>query len=168
VKRLAIGWGAFTLLATIALLLARLFEPGRFELELDIFVLAVGGVLLFNVVILIREAYPLEQPVTQLARGLERDDPEVQRLPELERVERELTMANASAFDTHARLRPVVREIVGVRLAARGLRLDASEDVLGPELWELARDDRAAPTDRHAPGVPRESLRRLVERLESL
>ena len=61
-----------------------------------------------------------------------------------------------------------MREIVGVRLAARGLRLDASEDVLGPELWELARDDRAAPTDRHAPGVPPDSLRRLVERLESL
>ena len=41
-------------------------------------------------------------------------------------------------------------------------------DVLGPELWELARDDRVAPTDRHAPGIPVATLRRAVERLEEL
>ena len=75
-KRLAISWGAFAVLATIALLLARLFEPGRSELELDVFLLAVGGAALLNVVILIRESYPLERPVTQIARALERDDPE--------------------------------------------------------------------------------------------
>ena len=62
----------------------------------------------------------------------------------------------------------MVREIVGVRLAARGLRLEASEDVLGPELWELARDDRPAPADRHAPGIPAATLRRAIERLETL
>ena len=167
-KRLAIGWGAFTLLATIALLLARLFEPGRFELELDIFVLAVGGVLLFNVVILIREAYPLEQPVTQLARGLERDDPELQRLPELERVERELTMATATSFDLHTRLRPLARDIAMSRLAARGRQLEESEDELGEELWALVRPDCPIPTDRHGAGVSRESVQRIVDRLESL
>jgi hypothetical protein len=77
-------------------------------------------------------------------------------------------MANASAFDLHVRLRPLVREIVGVRLGARGQRLEDSEDVLGPELWELARDDRPVPTDRHAAGIPTATLRRVVERLESL
>ena len=167
-KRLAIGWGAFTLLATIALLLARLFEPGRFELELDIFVLAVGGVLLFNVVILIREAYPLEQPVTQLARGLERDDLELQRLPELERVERELTMATATSFDLHTRFRPLARDIATSRLAARGRKLEESEDELGEELWALVRPDCPIPTDRHGAGISRESVQRIVDRLESL
>jgi hypothetical protein len=161
VKRLAIGWGAFTLLATIALLLARLFEPGRFELELDIFVLAVGGVLLFNVVILIREAYPLEQPVTQLARGLERDDPELQRLPELER-------ATATSFDLHTRFRPLARDIATSRLAARGRKLEESEDELGEELWALVRPDCPIPTDRHGAGISRESVQRIVDRLESL
>ena len=167
-KRLAIGWGAFTLLATIALLLARLFEPGRFELELDIFVLAVGGVLLFNVVILIREAYPLQQPVTQLARGLERDDPELQRLPELERVERELTMATATSFDLQTRLRPLARDIAMSRLAARGRKLEESEDELGEELWALVRPDCPIPTDRHGAGISPESVQRIVDRLESL
>ena len=167
-KRLAIGWGAFTLLATIALLLARLFEPGRFELELDIFVLAVGGVLLFNVVILIREAYPLEQPATQIARALEQDDPELQRLPELERVERELTMATATSFDLHTRFRPLARDIASSRLAARGRKLEESEDELGEELWALVRPDLPVPTDRHGDGISRESVQRIVDRLEAL
>jgi hypothetical protein len=168
VKRLAIGWGAFAVLATIALVLARVFEPNRFELELDVYILVVGGVLLLNVVILIREAYPLEPSVTQIARALERDDPEPQRLPELERVERELTMSTATSFDLHTRFRPLVREIATARLGARGRKLEESEDELGEELWALVRPDRPVPTDRHADGISPESVERIVDRLEAL
>ncbi len=167
-KRLAISWGAFAVLATIALLLARLFEPGRSELELDVFLLAVGGAALLNVVILIRESYPLERPVTQIARALERDDPEPQRLPELERVERELTMATATSFDLHTRFRPLVRDIATARLAVRGRKLEESQDELGDELWALVRPDRPIPTDRHGAGIAPASVRRIVERLEVL
>ena len=167
-KRLAIGWGAFALLATIALLLARLFEPNRLELELDVYILVVGGVLLLNVVILVREAYPLEQPVTQIARALEREDPEPRRLPELERVERELTMATATSFDLHTRFRPMARDIATARLAARGRKLEESEDELGEELWALVRPDRPVPVDRHGAGISRESVERIVDRLEAL
>jgi hypothetical protein len=167
-KRLAIGWGAFALLATIALVLARVFEPGRFELELDVYILVVGGVALLNVVILIREAYPLERPVTQIARALERDDPDLQRLPELERIERELTMATATSFDLHTRFRPLARDIATARLAARGRKLEESEDELGEELWALVRPDRPVPTDRHGAGITRDSVERIVERLEAL
>lgn len=167
-KRLGIGWGAFALLATIALLLARLFEPNRLELELDVYILVVGGVLLLNVVILVREAYPLEQPVTQIARALEREDPEPQRLPELERVERELTMATATSFDLHTRFRPLARDIATSRLAARGRKLEESEDELGEELWALVRPDRPVPADRHGAGISRESVERIVDRLEAL
>ena len=167
-KRLAISWGAFTVVATIALVLARLFEPGRFELELDVFVLAVGGVALTNVVILIREAYPLEQPVTQIARALEHDEPEPQRLPELQRVERELTMATATSFDLHTRFRPLVRDIAAARLSARGRKLEESEDELGEELWALVRPDRPVPSDRHGEGISADAVARIVERLEAL
>lgn len=167
-KRLALWWGAFALLATIALLLARLFEPGRLELELDVYVLALGAVALFDVVILVREAYPLERPVPQIARALERDEEEPRRLPELERVERELTMATATAFDLHTRLRPLAREIATARLAARGRRLEESEDELGEELWGLVRPDRPVPSNRHGAGISVEQLRGIVERLEAL
>ncbi len=167
-KRRAIGWGAFALLAAIGLVLARVFEPGRLELELDVYILVVGGVALLNVVILIREAYPLERPVTQIARALERDEPEPRRLPVLERVERELTMATATSFDLHTRLRPLARDIATARLAARGRKLEESEDELGEELWALVRPDQPVPTDRHGAGISRESAERIVERLEAL
>jgi hypothetical protein len=168
VKRLAIGWGAFALLATLGLVLARVFQPGRLELELDVYILVVGGVALLNVVILIREAYPLAGPVTQIARALEHDEPEPQRLPELERVERELTMSTATSFDLHTRFRPLVRDIATARLGARGRKLEASEGELGEELWALVRPDRPVPTDRHGAGISRESVARIVERLEAL
>jgi len=168
VKRLAIGWGAFAVLATIALLLARLFEPNRFELELDVYILVVGGVALFNVVILIREAYPPAPHVTQIARALEHEEEEPTRLPELERVERELTMATATSFDLHTRFRPLARDIATARLAARGRKLEESEDELGEELWALVRPDRPIPTDRHGAGISPESVERVVDRLEAL
>jgi hypothetical protein len=167
-KRLALGWAAFTVLAALALGLARVVQPGRFGLELDVFVLAVGGLALVDAVILIREAYPLEPPVSRLARALERDEPEPRRLPELERIERELTMATATSFDLHTRLRPLAREIAVSRLATRGHRLEESEDELGEELWALVRPDRPVPGDRHGAGISPEELLVVVERLEAL
>ena len=166
-RRLLTAWLFFSALLAAALLFARLLEPGWFELELDVFILAVGALALLNVVIVAREAFPVERR-SALAEALDRAPPGAQRPAELDRLERELTMATASAFDTHVRLRPVVREIVGVRLAALGQRLEDSEELLGPELWELAREDRPAPTNRHAAGIPEADLRRAVERLESL
>jgi hypothetical protein len=157
VKRFVGGWLVFAAFATIALLLARVLEPGRLELELDVFVLAVGGLALLEIVIVARESYPREER-SAIAVALEREAETTARPPELERLERELTLARASAFDLHTRLRPVLVEI------ARG----RPEEELGEELWELVRPDRQPPTQRHAPGIEPEALRRIVERLEAL
>jgi hypothetical protein len=166
--RLLAGWLVFTMFATLALLVAHYIAPGRFELELDIYVLAIGGLALLEVVVLAREAYPREDR-SALASALERDPVEVSRPPEIERLERELTLASATAFDLHARLRPTLREIATMRLATRGMRFDDDgEEVLGAELWELVRPDRRPPTDRHAPGIAPDALRRAIERLEAL
>lgn len=176
-RKLALWWGGFTVLAAFALLLARVFEPGRFELELDVFVLAVGGLALVDAVILIREAYPLEPPVSRLARALEREEVQPGRLPELERIERQVTMATATSFDLHTRLRPLAREIAASRLAARGGRLEESEEELGEELWALIRPDLpvgfegwgvSMASDRHGGGISTEALRGIVDRLEAL
>jgi hypothetical protein len=168
VKRLALWWVGLTAVAAIGLLIARTFEPGRFELELDVFLLVVGGIALIDAVILIREAHPVERPVTQIAAALERDDEDPRRLPELERVERELSMATATAFDLHTRLRPLARDIATARLAARGKRLEDSEYELGEELWALVRPDRPVPSDRHGAGISVEAVHRVVDRLEAL
>ena len=57
-KRMIQTWAFLTALATIGLLVARFAQPGRFELELDVYILVVGGLGLFQVVMATREAYP--------------------------------------------------------------------------------------------------------------
>jgi hypothetical protein len=167
VRRRLAAWLFLTGVAAVALGLARLLAPGWFELELDVFVLAVGAIALANIVIATREAYPPEES-SAIAEALAREPPNPSRPAELDRLERELTMASATAFDLHARLRPLVHEIAAMRLAANGVRLQDGEDELGEDLWELVRPDRPAPTDRHASGLPPAALRRVVERLETL
>ena len=129
-------------------------QPGRFALELDVYILVVGGLALLEVVMATRQAYP-RAAKSALAEALERAAARpVATPPELERLERELTLGSSTAFDLHYRLRPTLREIADERLAARGLRLDgggaAVEEALGEELWELVRPDREPPPKRFA------------------
>jgi hypothetical protein len=167
VRRAAWAWFFLSALGALALGLARLLAPGRFELELDVYILASGGLALLLLAGVARDAYPLEgEP--EIARALQRDAEEPQRPAELERLERELTMATATAFDLHVRLRPLLRQVAGVRLAARGVRLEDGEAVLGEELWQLVRADAPPPTDRNATGIDPAALRRAVDALEAL
>ena len=166
-RRFVVGWVLFAFVASLVLVFARLVAPGRFELELDIYILAVGGLALLEIVVVTREAYPRER-TSALARALERDSEETPRPTEVARIERELSMATATAFDVHARLRPLVREIASARLARHGIPLEGGQDELGEEVWDLARPDRPPPSDRNAPGVEPAMIARVIERLESL
>jgi hypothetical protein len=139
---------------------------------LDGYVLFIGSLLLLGLV----RATSLagrsgEASLYEIALGRRERPPE--RPGELEKLEREVTLAAASSFDVHFRLRPVLREIAAHRLAAqRGADLDrGSPDVreaLGEELWDLVRPDREPPEDRFGPGFPLTRLRRALERLERI
>jgi hypothetical protein len=171
-KRMVVVWAFGASLATIGLLLARFAAPGRLGLELDVYVLVLGALALLEVVLATREAYPRERR-SALAAALELDPPRPLRPPELERLEREVTLGTSTAFDLHYRLRPTLREVALQRLSdSQGLRLDAGghevEEALGEELWELVRPDREPPAERYAPGLSRQGVRRVVERLEAL
>jgi hypothetical protein len=94
-------------------------------------------------------------------------------LPELARVEREVTLGTGTAFDLHYRLRPRVREVAASRLAdRRGIDLerrpDAAHAVLDEAVWELVRPDRPAPRDHHAPGLGLPGLRAVMEGLDRI
>ena len=119
----------------------------------------------------LREAVPVGGD-SELDEALRRRTPERPRIAERDRLEREVYMGAARAFDLHYRLRPVVREIAVARLERSGLRLDSGGDavqgLLGHELWELVRPDREAPEDRQAAGSGVPELQRAVERLEAL
>jgi hypothetical protein len=119
----------------------------------------------------LRDVAPLEG-ASELEEALVHEPAEPARVAELDRLQRELTMGAARAFDLHYRLRPILREIAAGRLERRGLRLDsgsaAVRDLLGDDVWELTRPDREPPRDRHALGRGLDDLRVSIERLEEL
>ena len=171
-KRLLTGVALGTVLATAALIVVRVVEPGRQELELDVYVLTVGAMALLAAILATRRTFPLEEQ-SALAAALEREERPPVRPPDLERTERMLSMAVTTAFDLHFRLRPALREVVEQRLAdRRGLRLDSGDprvqEACGEELWEVVRPDREAPDRRYQPGLDRTALERIVDRLESI
>lgn len=144
--------------------------PARAELWAHLFLVAVVAIALATAVRLLRDVEPGR---SAFEAALRREPARTERLPELARLEREVTLAASSSFDVHFRLRPLLRELAGGLLAARhGVALDGQPELaratLGEETWELVRADREPPRDRYGPGIPPDRLRRVVESLEAL
>jgi hypothetical protein len=170
-RRFLLSWAFGAVLATIGLFVARIAGPGRHEVELDVYILVLGLMALLAVMSWLREVAPLVRK-SALEEALRRDPPEPPRIAELDRLEREVYMGAARAFDLHYRLRPVVREIAAGRLERRGLRLDSGSDAvrerLGEGLWELTRPDREPPRNRQGAGPGLDDVRQTIEELEHL
>lgn len=145
--------------------------PGRHELELDVYILVLGAMAVLAVASWLREAMP-HGAQSDLEDALVRSPEEPVRIAELDRLEREIYMGAARAFDLHYRLRPVIREIASGRLAQRGLELDsgspAVREALGEELWEFVRPDLEPTEDRQAEGPGVEYVRARIDALEAL
>jgi hypothetical protein len=159
------------LLATLALVIARSLAPGRHELELDVYVLVLGGMALLALGSWLREAVP-ERRQSDLEDALTHAATKPARIAELDRLEREIYIGATRSFDLHHRLRPVLREIAAGRLEQRGLELDSGSPVvraaLGDQLWELVRPDVEAPTDRQTEGPGIDYVRACIEELEAV
>jgi hypothetical protein len=162
--------GGAVALATVGFLLALNMRPTDASLAVEAFVLFVGAI---GMALIVRATARLFPPQTasriERPRRQRRKD---KRLAELVRIERELEMATQSAFDTHYRLRPLLRELAETRLARRGVHLDGpdgrAEELLGPDAWELVRPDQIRPAEHHAAGVRLATVDRAVTALEDL
>ncbi len=160
------------LLATTGAVAVSLLVPGRTALVLHVYLLILATLALGYLVSVLRRTHPVAtaSPFDLGLRAQSRDDT---ALPELARLEREVTLSMTTAFDLHFRLRPVLRRISARMLASRrGVELErspeTSEVLLGEELWELVRPDREPPRDRAAVGVELSSLTAMVDSLEKL
>lgn len=93
-------------------------------------------------------------------------------LEQLRRIGRALTAAQASEVGVDRDLRPLFRPIAAMRLARRGVDLDRHPEearaILGEQLWELVRADRARGSNRVAGGISTVGLQSLIERLERI
>jgi hypothetical protein len=170
--RTALRVGRLPALLTVALVVLLVALPGRTELVLHVYALAIAAVALAHLVGAVRAGHPAAagSPFdAALQRRARRDE----RLPELAKVEREVSLGMATAFDLHYRLRPSLRRIAGELLAARrGIDLDGSPEAarkaLGEETWEIVRADREPPRDRYGAGLELPALREVVTSLEAL
>ena len=162
----------FPIFLTVVLAIMLVAVPGRSELAVRIYVLVLAAFGLGHLLSALRAALPPRRPSAFDAALTKRTRP-VQRIPELERMEREVSLGLATAFDLHYRLRPRLRGVAAELLAARrGIELDSNPDAarraLGDDTWEIVRGDLEPPRERFAPGLDIASLRLAVETLEAL
>ena len=136
-------------------------QPGVRNVTLHAYVFIVGGLLMLGVVAAAGDAIPRRLRSELDAALAETARPE-KKLPEIEKLEREVTLATASAYDLHFRLLPHLREIAHARLERSGR--SPGPDTLG-RWWELLRPDRPRPDDRFGKGISAGELRALVDDL---
>jgi hypothetical protein len=159
-------------LLTVLFFVLLVVLSGRAGLIARIYLLAVAAIALFHLVRLVRAAHPAAGP-SRFDAALRRRPQRQERLPELAKIEREVALGMATAFDLHYRLRPSLRRTARELLAARrGIDLDrepeAARRALGEDAWEIVRGDREPPDDRFGSGVRLPALRRTIASLESL
>lgn len=135
-----------------------LAQPAARDVTLHVYVFVVGALLMLGIVAAAGDAVPRRRR-SELERALSEPQRRPQKLPELEKLQREVTLATASQYDLHYRLLPHLREIAQARLERAGR--EPSPETLGP-WWELLRPDRPAPEDRFSKGITQAELRALV------
>ena len=141
-----------------------LAQPNLRDVTLRVYVFLLGAMLMLGVVAAAGDRVPRRRR-SELDRALSEQSQRERRVPELERTEREVTLATATAYDLHFRLLPHLREIAQCRLEQTGKTSDP--ETLG-RWWELLRPDRPEPEDRFAPGIKQAELRALVADLERM
>lgn len=171
-RRSALRLGRFPVFLTLILLGAIVVAPAHAELALRVYVLLLAAFVLGHLLALLRRSLPERRP-SPVDAALSRRPRTVVRIPELEKLEREVALGQATSFDLHFRLRPTLRRIASELLRARrGIDLDAHSEaarrVLGDVTWELVRADREPPHDRFARGADLTTLRTVVASLEAL
>jgi hypothetical protein len=144
--------------------------PGRASLIGHVWLVVVLAIVLVVAVAALVDAVPRRASAFDAAFAPRR--PVRARPASLAHVERELALAAGTAFDVHYRLRPTVRTLAAGLLDRRGVDLDRMPDraeaLVGSDVWELVRPDRAPPEDRAAPGLELERIERTVASLERL
>jgi hypothetical protein len=136
-------------------------EPQWRDTVIRAYVFVIGALVMLVLVTAAGDAFPRKRR-SPFERALADPPRPAAKVPDLERVEREVTLAIGSAHDLHTRLLPHLREIAQLRLARSGRRLD--EHTAG-EWWELLRPDREPPEDKFASGIKLEDLRRCLDDL---
>jgi hypothetical protein len=153
------------IVATVVCGYLLLAEPAWRSVVVRVYVFVVGGLAMLALVAAAGDAVPRRRrsELDLALRGSQRAKPKP--LPELEKLQREVTLSCGAAADLHYRLLPQLREIAQARLERSGR--SPGPETLDP-WWELLRPDRPTPTDLFGPGIKLDDLRALVADLERI
>jgi hypothetical protein len=167
-RLLAVGAAAAAALVVLVIVLAAV--PDRRALALQVYAFGLCAIVLIWLLGRTGAARD-ESSAFDEARRVETPDDEP--VVDLARIEREVTLGVANAYDLHYRLRPRIRAIVTSRLAdRRGIDLErqpeAAQAAVEPAVWELVRPGRQPPRDRHGPGLGLPRLREVMEGLDHI
>ena len=171
-RRLASGPVTFGTLATLVLLLALFVLPGHTEVVLRTYVVVLGylGLWFASEVLAVKYESRETSAIEALSR---RRPPRPQPVPELEDLVGRLSFAQVSASDYEHRLRPLLWEIAGHRLAVgEHLDIDADPELarvrLGPEVWAAIAEPANTFQARDAHGPTLARLDAIVRALEGI
>lgn len=156
---------------TLVLGIAAFVSSGLQTIFLDVYLVAIGGVLLLALVRTTRVQAPMERSsrfehaLSQMRRGPSDTD-------ELA-LARDVDLSLLSAFHLHVRLRPILQMIAAHRLGTRyGVDLEAeasrARELVPAAAWALVRPERPPPDDRLAAGPSLSELALVVDELERL
>jgi hypothetical protein len=167
VRRAVVGGGVATIGAAVALFVT----SGMSRTVLDVYLLAIGGVLLLA---LYRIAHMLgaERPRSAFDRALARMAADPPRAPSLA-LERDIELSSLNSFHHYVRMRPVLRQITAHRLRSHfGIDLDReperARELVPSRAWEIIRPDCPPPRDRLAPGPSVADQGAVLDELERL
>ncbi len=156
---------------TVGLAVALAMRPGDSGHAVEAYLLFLGCLGVALLAQATTRSFPAPTP-SRIDAALTRPPRKDMRLPELERLERELEMAMESAYDSYYRLRPTLRDIAEARLAYSAVELDQpggrAEELLGPDAWSIVRPGLERPSDHHAPGPRLAEIERAIDALERL
>ena len=154
-------------IGTVASMAAAYFaftEPSWRSVVIRAYVFVIGALLMLALVSAASDALPKRRR-SDFDLALARAQSPPAKVSDLERVQREVTLAVGSAHDLHTKLVPHLREIADARLERVGRR--SSPETLG-RWWDLLRPDREPPEDRFAPGIKLADLRECLADLERI
>jgi hypothetical protein len=161
VTRILLRWIPLTVGATLIAAGVFFLAPVDTALTIRIYLVVVGALALLTLVA--ATAHAAGTAPSAFERALVRPRRRAVRPDDLERLERQVALAQENAFDFFSRLRPALIDAAsaalwqnhGVDLATQP---DRARELLPADVWEVVRPDFERPTDRHAVGP---SLRRI-------
>jgi hypothetical protein len=171
VIRILVRWIPSTVGATLIAGGVLLFAPVDTSLTIRIYLIVVGALALLTLVA--ATAHAAGTTPSQFERALARRRRRPVRPEELERLERQVALAQENAFDFYSRLRPALIQGAAAALwRNHGVDLtkqpDRARELLPPDVWEAVRPDLERPIDRDAPGPSLARMDALVTGIERM